>query len=214
MGYNYNMDTQTIITNMPSAESYSFKKYFVLVFIFIIGAIVAAYTDPFLPAPLSNTKRGYRAGFDAARKLVEGSSVGNLFKIKDDLRFITGTVLSINGNSLTIRVSQVNPFDNNPVFNERIVLLSKDTKIIKTSFKDVKVYNEELKKFMNDLYTAPTSTRTEPIIRPQSVVETMVSSRDISLNDSITVKSLTNIKSIKEFTAAEVRIEYKLNTLR
>lgn len=80
---------------------------------------------------VDTTSSNYQAGFNAARKLVEESSVGNFFKTQDDIRSVSGAVTAIDGNRITIHdESMSNPFDV-PNVSDKIVIIDTNTKVSK-----------------------------------------------------------------------------------
>lgn len=152
----------------------------------LAGAIIGVFADPYLPSSLSNSKKEYQAGFAAARTLAEESSAGDFFKTEADVRSVSGTVTAIQGDRVTVRTeTETNPFEG-PAMNERTVVITDATKIIKL------VMNNQ------------TVTKTQQAALRVTTVS--ASSADILVGDSVTVIAGENIKTLAEFTAQEIQI--------
>ena len=179
-------------------ETQSNTKYFAIsAALLLAGVVIGIFADPYLPASLSNTKKGYATGFDAARTLVEKSGLGNFSRTPDDVRSISGVVTAISGNRMTLRLVSNNPFDDQNL-NERSVLIAANTKIIKLVAKDPKAFQAELTEF-NKTPQAGSA--------PQPFTQVIVGTQDIKTGELLTVTAPENIKMMKEFTASEIRIE-------
>ena len=169
---------------MDSMQASQNKFLASLVAVFIVGGIVGVAVDPYLPSAVSNAKKGYQTGFTAARKLVEESRFGSFFKMPDDMRTLSGTVTSIENDKVGIHLTSTNPFDDQ-ILNDRTVVITADTKILKIVGKDSKVLQAELAKFDS------TPTATPPLPYTQSVG----SIGDIKVGQTLTVTTLENVKT-------------------
>lgn len=185
---------------MEPQNNTHFAKSLIIIAVFISGGVIALVADPYLPSALSNAKKGYDAGFAAARKVVEDSTLGNFFKTPDDVRTLSGTVTAIEGDKITMHLASINPFDDQSL-NDRTVLITADTKIVKNVAKDPKTLSEELAKYR---FTAKGGAA------PQSYVQIITSMSDIKVGTSVLVKSSENVKMMQEFTASEVQIQQYL----
>lgn len=144
----------------------------------VFGALLEIFSDPYLPASLSNTKKGYDNGFAAARTLVEKSSFGTFFKTEADVRIVTGTITAISGNQFTLHDDLViNPFEKTS-FKERTVVMTDTTKVTKL------------------------------IPKKQNTVATQVtaSPSNLQVGDSVMVTAGENIKTLAEFAATDIQI--------
>lgn len=189
----------------PQNNVHFAKSFIIIIAVFIAGGVIGVATDPYLPSALSNTKKGYDIGFAAARKVVEDSTLGNFFKTPDDVRSLSGKVISVSGGSLVIRLSSVNPFDDQSL-NDRTVLVSADTKIMRNAAKDPKVFQAELASFIKTYRPSATST-TNGVTAPQPYTQIVIDISSIKTGDSVLVKTLENVKAMSEFTASEIQIE-------
>jgi hypothetical protein len=92
----------------------------------LIGAGTYMYVDPFLPAAVSNTSKGYEtgyeAGFAAAKELVKNSNAGRMYVLPDDIRSLSGVVTAVEENRLTLRVPVSDPFEDASLA-ERTILI-------------------------------------------------------------------------------------------
>lgn len=168
---------------------------------FLIGAVAAMLADPYLPASLSNTQKGYQAGFDAAKTLVASSSIGNFFQTPADVRMLSGTVTAISGDRVTFRVQPANPFDD-PTLAERTAIADASTIITVQARKDQKTYQADISALVGTRITA-TGTAAA-LISP--FVTTPASLSDIKVGTSINVSATGNIQSSGEFTASAIQI--------
>ena len=166
----------------------------------LIGAIIGALSDPYLPASLSNAKKGYQAGFDAAKTLVLNSGVGNMIKTPDDIRTLQGTVTAVSGSTLTLHLRSVNPFDD-PALADRTVLLDASTTIVKLVPKDPAAYQAELASFTKASKGSAASAT------PPALFSTVVASAaSLTVGGPISVTASENIKNLKEFAASDIQI--------
>lgn len=172
----------------------------VTVLIFIVGIAVGAFVSFYFYSPSS-----YQAGFDAARNLVENSSVGGVFRTPDDIRILSGTVTAINGTSITLHTVSNNPFDD-PSLNDRIILVASSTKIFEFTQKDPKVFQSEVAAFTK---TAQSASSTSPTFFSLTATDLT----RIKVGDALSVTALKNIKSVKEFTASEIQIQSQLSLM-
>jgi hypothetical protein len=174
-------------------QSSSSKSVLLFIVIFLLGGIVGVAADPYLPSAVSSAKKSYTAGFAAARKVVEESKYGNLFRTPEDVRVLSGVVASVRGDELTLKVSStVSPFDD-AALAERIVRITSETKLTKLVAKDPKAYQKEL--------ATPATTPPSPFTL------TAISAKDIKEGDSLTVTAVENVKTMREFVASEIRVD-------
>lgn len=151
--------------------------------LFIVGMVAGVFADPYLPAALSNTQKGYTAGFTAARARVENSSIGGMFKSPTEVHMVVGTVTAVNGNAISIHVNSSNPFDD-PALLNRTVLIGTSTKVTKIS--------------------TTIDTKNKKI--PMSVTYATSTPAAILVGSYIAAIATENVASQKEFTASEIQI--------
>ena len=181
-------------------QSSSSKSILLIVVAFLVGGIVGVAADPYLPASLSNAKKSYSDGFSAARKIVEESRYGNYFRSPDDVRLLSGIVTAVNDTRITLRLSSDNPFDDQTL-NERVVLITPDTKILKLVVKDSKAFQTELAEF---------NKTPQAISAPQPFTQVAITPQDLKTGELVTVTTSENVKTMKEFSATEVRVELNM----
>ncbi|MDD2766649.1 MAG: hypothetical protein PHH40_02695 [Candidatus Moranbacteria bacterium] len=78
----------------------------------------------------------YQAGFHAARKLVEGSRLWEFVNTElDDIRFIAGTVNSVEGNRIVIHSESIigDPFSREPAINDYTVTINENTQVLRAT---------------------------------------------------------------------------------
>lgn len=177
------------------------------ILLFLAGAVVEMFGDLYLPAQISNSARGYQAGFNAAKTLVENSSIGALLGDTSTVRLLSGTVTAVNGSGLTLHVDSKNPFDD-PALAFRTVLIGPSTSVVKLVLKDAKVYQAELNSYQKTQTTAKTSNANPPTL-PSPFIQTPAKAADISAGDSVTVIASENVKTLEQFTAQSIQIKPK-----
>jgi hypothetical protein len=144
---------------------------------------------------------GYQAGFNDAKSLVENSGIGNVLRTPDDIRTLSGVVTAIGGDRIAMHIQSVNPFDDQTL-NDRTILITADTKIVKLVQKDQKAFQSEMDTFIKAT-ASNKNIGTEP---PQPFTRVAADIASITANDFLMVTSLENIKTLKEFTASEIQI--------
>ena len=194
---------------MPMKENNPSTYLIAGVALLLAGAIIGVFTAPYLPFSGSATT-SYQAGFDAAKKLVQNSSVGNFFATPDEVRSLSGTVTSISGDSLALHIRSVNPFDD-PALADRTVLLNASTTVVKLTAKDPAVFQSELSSFTKAVQTKTVGANAIP--SPSPFTSVTVSASSISVGDTINVISSSNVKTLKEFTARGIQIQPKASPL-
>ncbi|MHB0865946.1 MAG: hypothetical protein ACYC1Y_03550 [Minisyncoccota bacterium] len=171
----------------------------------IVGAIIGVFVAPYLSlGPRANTDNTYQAGFDAAKKLVENSSIGGALQSPDDIRTLSGIVAVVNGNQFTLHVRSTNPFDD-PSLSDRTVLIGATTTVIRLVPKDPKVFQAEMSAFVKTTQS-PGST-TQKITPPDPFTRIPATVAEIAVGGSVTVFAAENVKTLKEFSASQVQIE-------
>ncbi|MDO8575717.1 MAG: hypothetical protein Q7R90_00180 [bacterium] len=173
---------------------------------FLIGAGIMLFADPYLPTQVSNSAKGYQAGFNAAKMLVEKSSIGALLGATSTVRVLSGTVTAVNGEQLVLRVDSKNPFDD-PALAFRTVLIGPSTTVVKLVLKDAKTYQAEMASYTKA--QIPGKTVLSPPTIPSPFVQTPASATDIIVGDTVTVGASENVKTLEQFTATSIQIAPK-----
>lgn len=172
----------------------------------LAGAIIGVFADPYLPASLSNAKKGYQSGFAAAQTFVENSSLGSLSRTQTDVHTVSGTVTAIQGNRITIHSDFVsNPLEG-PVVANRIVTIDTNTKVIKLTEKTPAMIDVEMHALITVQLTKQ-ATSTSVTISAEPYIQTATNASTIKVGDSVTVTAGENIKTLAEFTAQEIQIQ-------
>ena len=175
--------------------------------ILLIGVVLGAVIDPYLPTSISNAKKGYQAGFDAAKKVIRNSSLAGILT-PSDVRTLSGRVTSVGANQITIHYIPTDPFAD-PSLADRIILVNSSTSIVKLTQKDPKVFQTEMAAFLKAVETS-SSTPTQstlPSTPPSSSTAVTISLTDIKVGDAVTVMASENIGTAKEFTASEIQVQ-------
>lgn len=168
----------------------------------LIGIFIGVFVTPYLPASFGNYKKGYQAGFDAAKMLVASSSVGAMFTTPADIRTLSGVVIAVNGSSITLRISSTDPFAD-PALADRIITVDANTKIVALTQSNQKVFQAEMDAFVKASQTGASTTPPTPFTQSVSDLAS------IKTGEAITATAVTNIKTSRQFTASEIQIQPK-----
>jgi hypothetical protein len=144
---------------------------------------------------------GYRAGFDAAKKLVEKSSLGGMLRSNQDPRMLSGTVIAKGDTTLTIHTTSSDPFMD-PSLSDRVVRVDASTKITRFIQKDPETYQKEVDAFMKAVQAGASS----PMEQLTLFTQTGEDFKSIEAGDILVVMASQDIQSMKEFTVREIRI--------
>lgn len=184
-----------------NSSQFSFKKLALEVSILIVGIVIGAFASFYIYSSAS-----YQAGFDAAKKIVAESQVGNMLRTPDDIRTISGTVTAINDSRITMHAQSTDPFEDVSLA-DRVVLVKDATKIVKISYKNVKVFQAEMDAFTKAVQTAESKGETFTASPPEPFTRTSVDIASVAIGDTISVTAEENVKTMKEFTASEIQIQ-------
>ncbi len=193
------MDQQTQSSTFPSSHTWRY------IGVLIIGIIIGAgISFAYLKNALTNGQNSYQAGFNAAKQLVENSSIGSMFRTPTDIRAIGGTVTAVNGNQITFHTQSMNPFGSTAL-NTRTAVVNASTTIVKLTQKDSDVFQAEMNKFMKATYINKNISQT--ITPPEPFISTPITATNIAVGDNITVTATENIKNMKKFLASKIQIQ-------
>lgn len=127
----------------------------------------------------------------------------NNLPIISDIRSISGVVTSIDGNRISIKANQ-SPFDDANTKLDRIVIVTKDTQIVKITAGDIEAFQKEMEIFMENTKSGK-GTQSIPPMPPQHT-RTVLDISSIKTGDTITATATENIKDVEEFSASEIQI--------
>lgn len=172
----------------------------------IVLFVLGVFASRFIPSYLGGSGGTYQAGFDAARQVFMNSRYGQIVAASDqqEVRQVSGTASAVDGNRITLHTVPVDPFAD-LALTDRTVLVAADTKIVKLTLKDPKVFQSELAVYTKATQTKPTAVPTPP----DKFVRTAISLSDIVVGDSLTIVAIADIRTAKEFTASEVSVSPK-----
>ena len=120
-----------------------------------------------------------------------------------DMRSVSGTIASINANTLTIQTSFSNPFDDLP--KTRTVTIGDKTKIIVLKQKDSATYQKENNAFQDSLRRSVKPGT--PFLTPPNPFETSTGTiSDFKQGQFVNVSANENIRNKASFEAASVQI--------
>jgi hypothetical protein len=201
---------QEIVKNKIITFSTS-KLILIAVIVYTLGAVTLFFLDPFLPAIMSHTKKAYvsgvefgrQAGFEESKKLVEKSSFMELIKEQSsDMYTISGTIISIQGNSFVLRDGRVRDPSETDVIQERTIVVPSTSQIF-TMTTSEKKSDKELQSMLLKMATSSSGT-----VSPYIKTKSDFSSLAVGMNVTVTAKE--NIKKLQKFEALEVQVIPKI----
>lgn len=163
------------------------------------GPKVFSVKDPF-NARVENT---YDSGWGAAKKRLAESDFARMVNIQD-VRSVQGSIESIQGERISIRIRPLEPLAD-PVLDSRVVVVNGATKVLRLEPKNPQLFQKEMEEFFEKL--KKNKVYTDSISPPESFIKTDISVGDLKVGDRIIVLSGENIKVAREFLATEIRIE-------
>lgn len=199
-----------------SANSLLVRRTLIIAFVLVLGIGIGALIPKTLPAqPAPNTdgleKSAYDAGFAAARKLVEESSIGSFVGVSDDIRSLSGTVTAIEGNRISFKFESFNPFENQAL-SDRVAVATESTKVI--AFIETGLTKEEKDEKIESLKAINPQiddATLERFINQKSFVEKAIVIADIKVGDTISVVASENAKTLREFEVVQIQVQQKNN---
>lgn len=168
----------------------------------IVNILIMVMTIAMVVVTLFGTHRAsYQSGFNAAKSLVEQSSLGAMLRTPDDIRILPGTVTAVSSDRITVHTVSNNPFDS---FTDRTVLIDASTKITKFTQKDPAIFKTEMDAYAKAVKAAPKGT---PPANPELFIIAAITPADIKVGDAVMVTAADNIKSQNTFTASFIQIQ-------
>lgn len=164
------------------------------IFLLIVLGVVAAY--------MAGMKSGERKqGSDTSRILTEARKY---FQPIPDFKSISGRVLEIKGDKIFLEAFiQQNPFDSVP--SRRVILISRNTIVVKIINKNSLSYEKEVEEYQNRLRAS--AGQSVGVIPPSLTEEKKVTSEEIKEGDIILVDAGTPIKLKSEFEAVKIVLQ-------
>lgn len=194
------MGNISIMEQEPLVRPPRKTQYTLVIIIGIIlgaGAVFMYFKQ--IPGVISSDNT-YKAGFEAAKNRVLESPLGSLFRAPDDIHNISGGVTAVNGNVIVIHLVSTNPFDD-PALDNRTVIVTPDTKILKITPQDTEAFRVKMDAFMKMIQAGKGDG-----VPPQQTHTTVILS-NIKVGDMLAIITIENIKSMKEFPASQIIIQ-------
>jgi len=156
----------------------------------------------------------YQAGWDAAKKKLAESQPA--LPGMAEVKVLSGKVEKVDGNNITLKVSNALDPLADPNLDTRIVETDSNTKFIQQTPKDPAQLQKEMADFNKQMQAqAPTSASSasavvpaKPLTPPQPFDTKEISLADIKTDQVIMVTSGDNIKDAKQFKATEITIQF------
>ena len=150
---------------------------------------------------------GYSIGFYKGSFAINSKLQSQIDKAKqffptlDEVRSVSGTVKSINGNVITIEANNFNPFEELPTIRE--VVAAADTKIIKLEEKAP----EEFEKEFEDYQKKTAEQSQEALVPPSLFREKEITLTDLKAGNMISAEADKDIKTSARFEAVKVIVQ-------
>jgi len=147
------------------------------------------------------------AGYQYAAKLAK---IQSAFPSPAIMTSVVGTIQGVSGNTITLKSSSMDPFENIPTV--RTITVTNATKIVKNESKDMKVFAQEMDVYQKSvLKPVSASASTSPaaagmITPPLPFTEATVSISDLKVGDMITVDAGKDVKTQASFEAVKISL--------
>ena len=169
--------------------------YVVLV---VVGLVAGVFAAPYV-----NPGNSYKAGFNAAKELVQKSSIAPMLQDHGPTDMLSGQVTAINGTSFTMHVQSQDPFYDQSLL-ERTVATSQSTKVIVITQKDQKTFQSEMEAFSKTTSSNSAGAIATP---PSPFTSTESSISSLAVGDFVVVTSSQDISKAKDVSASQVQIQ-------
>ena len=130
-----------------------------------------------------------------------------------DVRTVSGTIKSINGNVILIESDNTiqNPFEKS--IKSRSITVNGNTKITKLENKDQATFQKELDDFQSKMKTQKADGTPQLIQPPAPFIEKQLSLDDLKVGDKITADASENIKEKDSFEATRIVMQVFSSTI-
>lgn len=173
--------------------------------VLILGLLIGSIVTVLVLRSRININDTYQAGWDAAKTRLALYTQSNPIFAPKEVTSITGTVESISGGLVTIKITPLEPLAD-PLLDERVVTVSLNTNINRSVQKNPTEYQKEMEVFMKNIQQM-SKTSTGIINPPSMFTKQSVQISDIKVGANITITASENIKNLKNFTATEVALK-------
>lgn len=175
------------------------NKIFISLFSIIIGFALGFF--------LSDLKVGEEktVSFDdcknlAVDRLLETSYIEPERISPQEVKVVNGVIKDLKGAEVALSIKPLSPLSD-PELDERVVVITDSTKIMKTIKKDASAYNEEMKEFSQNGRKTATDSNS-----PFFYETVEVDRNSLLVGDNVTVQSLSNIVDEKNFVAEKITV--------
>ena len=180
---------------------------YVIIFIaaFLIGIFGGLQISKMKKVDETNT---YQAGWQAAKaRLAASPQFGPMFNAKE-VYSVSGTVESISGNNISIKINPLNPLDDdNPELDHRTAMVTASTTIIRMVQRDQKEFQKEMEAFMKNRQTVSKSGVLPNVNAPSPYLRQEIKVSDLKVGENINVGTNINIKELKEFNVLNINVQ-------
>ena len=151
----------------------------------------------------------FRAGWDAAQKRLEESGVAPKLEGME-IKNISGTIQSIDGNKLSIKVANIMGALSNPELDNRIVEVGDYVKIYELNPKEPQQFQKETEEFLAKLKEANSDDQKSALQSPEAFNKKEIKLSDLKVGETVTITADEDVKNKKQFVAKEISVQANL----
>lgn len=178
-----------------SGQALSGKYIVIGVVLLILSSAIGAIIGPVLSSGGNTGTQN-----QSASAPIFQAPTANAADFVQDLRILSGSVTAISGSNFTLH-TQISGITNASLI-DRTVIVTGETKIIKTAQKDQATLSSEMAAFAKNMQDA--KTKPQLVLQPEPFTRTPADALEISIGDIVTVITAENISTKKEFVASEI----------
>ena len=162
----------------------------------------------FLNIKINNTREvSYQKGWNDAKERLY-AQIGSIAKDGVVTDMVFGTIIKINGNQISIKISPTELLSD-PALDNRIVTVNNQTQIYKFQPKSEEKYEEELENYYkkNNIDVDTFVPSPDRQFEPDKYEQALTNLESLQVGQVINVYADKNIKEIKNFTAKKIIIK-------
>lgn len=180
-------------------------KITILIILFLSLISVISY---FLNIKINNIRDvSYQKGWNDAkvRLYAQIGSIANDGIVTD---MVFGTIIKINGNQISIKVSSAELLSD-PVLDNRVVTVNNQTQIYRFQLKSTEEYEKELENYYkeNNIDVDTFVPSPDKQLGPDKYEQVLVNLENLQVGQVVNIYADKNIKEVKSFTAKEIVIK-------
>lgn len=124
--------------------------------------------------------------------------------IAQDVRDVLGTVKEINGDTIVVEMTVMNPFDDSP--QTRTVTIASETKIVRSERKDPAAYQREIAEYQKNIQAQSNKSPSVRLTSPNAFSQDSAKISDIAFGQRVSIAASEDIRDKESFTAKTIII--------